>query len=159
MDMPTAGCWQFALSWADQQDEVFIRYYGAVNTSHTALEAGRGHMDPVHLPGPTTKLHNQLSTARSAPAATVLTPTASAGCSGLHDAHFVHPDNEGAPDRSAREAGAKLVCQGCPVLEQCREHALSVHEVYGVWGGCGERGRRSILPRRRRPAAPGQDPG
>ena len=29
VDMPTAGCWQFALSWADQHDEDFIRYYGA----------------------------------------------------------------------------------------------------------------------------------
>lgn len=26
VDMPTAGCWQFAVSWADQHDEFFIRY-------------------------------------------------------------------------------------------------------------------------------------
>ena len=29
VDMPAAGCWRFALSWNDQHDEVFIRYYGA----------------------------------------------------------------------------------------------------------------------------------
>jgi hypothetical protein len=28
VNMPTAGCWRFALSWSDQRDEVLIRYYG-----------------------------------------------------------------------------------------------------------------------------------
>lgn len=28
VDLPTAGCWRFTLSWSDQQDEVLIRYYG-----------------------------------------------------------------------------------------------------------------------------------
>lgn len=28
VDMPKAGCWRFTLSWADQQDEMLIRYYG-----------------------------------------------------------------------------------------------------------------------------------
>ena len=28
VDMPRAGCWRFALSWGDQRDEMFIRYYG-----------------------------------------------------------------------------------------------------------------------------------
>ena len=27
VDMPVAGCWQFTLSWSDQHDELFIRYY------------------------------------------------------------------------------------------------------------------------------------
>ena len=27
VDMPAAGCWQFTLSWSDQHDELFIRYY------------------------------------------------------------------------------------------------------------------------------------
>jgi WhiB family redox-sensing transcriptional regulator len=32
----------------------------------------------------------------------------------------------------------------------CREHALSVQEPYGVWGGLSESDRREILEARRR---------
>lgn len=28
VDMPTAGCWRFMLSWANEHDEVFVRYSG-----------------------------------------------------------------------------------------------------------------------------------
>jgi len=31
------------------------------------------------------------------------------------------------------------------VLQQCRTHALSVREPYGVWGGISEDERSSIL--------------
>jgi len=31
------------------------------------------------------------------------------------------------------------------VLERCREHALKVHEPYGVWGGLTPRERQRIL--------------
>ena len=30
---------------------------------------------------------------------------------------------------------AKQVCRRCPVIEQCRRHALATREPYGVWGG------------------------
>jgi WhiB family transcriptional regulator, redox-sensing transcriptional regulator len=44
---------------------------------------------------------------------------------------------------------ARKICEGCPVREQCLEHAL-VHRIdHGVWGGCSERERRRILKRRR----------
>jgi WhiB family redox-sensing transcriptional regulator len=46
--------------------------------------------------------------------------------------------------------GAKAVCDQCPVREACLEHALSVREKDGVWGGCTERERRRILRQRRR---------
>jgi len=36
--------------------------------------------------------------------------------------------------RARREAAAKRVCMHCPVLTQCRQHALAA-EDYGVWGG------------------------
>ncbi len=29
VDLPTAGCWRFALSWSGQHDEMLIRYYGS----------------------------------------------------------------------------------------------------------------------------------
>jgi WhiB family redox-sensing transcriptional regulator len=36
------------------------------------------------------------------------------------------------------------------VRETCLEHALTVREKDGVWGGCTERERRRILRQRRR---------
>ena len=36
----------------------------------------------------------------------------------------------------------------CPVLQQCRSHALAVREPYGVWGGLTERERRALLRKR-----------
>lgn len=34
-----------------------------------------------------------------------------------------------------KEVAAKLVCSGCPVIKECRNHALTTPETYGVWGG------------------------
>ncbi len=48
---------------------------------------------------------------------------------------FFHPDGERGAARRLREQAAKSVCRQCPVLEQCRRHALTVREPYGVWGG------------------------
>jgi len=59
---------------------------------------------------------------------------------------FFHPDNERGPRREAREAAAKAVCATCPVLRECREHALATREPYGVWGGLSEPEREALLP-------------
>lgn len=53
---------------------------------------------------------------------------------------------------AAAEETAKAICVTCPVREACLEHALSVREKHGVWGGLTERERRRILRRRRRSA-------
>ena len=37
-----------------------------------------------------------------------------------------------------RDQNAKQVCKDCPVLLQCRSHALAAREPYGVWGGMSE---------------------
>jgi WhiB family transcriptional regulator, redox-sensing transcriptional regulator len=58
---------------------------------------------------------------------------------------FFHPENERGQARERRETAAKAVCGGCPVLERCRDHALSVGETYGVWGGMSEAERLKIL--------------
>lgn len=58
---------------------------------------------------------------------------------------FFHPDGERGPSRSGRQAAAKAVCASCPVLRQCREHALTVREPYGVWGGLSEDDREQLL--------------
>ena len=57
---------------------------------------------------------------------------------------FFHPEGERGPRRRGRDAAAKDVCAGCPVLVQCRAHALDVREPYGVWGGLSEADREAI---------------
>lgn len=51
------------------------------------------------------------------------------------------------PDRGASTAGAKAVCAGCPVKQQCLEYALMNGEKFGIWGGESERDRRKIKKR------------
>jgi len=57
---------------------------------------------------------------------------------------FFHPEGERGPARRDRDSAAKAVCAACPVLQQCREHALQVREPYGVWGGMTEDERESV---------------
>ena len=63
---------------------------------------------------------------------------------------FFSPDGERGPAKTARENQAKAICSGCPVLAQCRSHALSAGETYGTWGGLSEGDREVIFTRRRR---------
>ena len=44
---------------------------------------------------------------------------------------------------------AIAICKTCPVIEECREHALHAGEVFGVWGG--------LSPRHLRRARAAQD--
>ncbi|WP_127842517.1 WhiB family transcriptional regulator [Actinomyces wuliandei] len=64
-------------------------------------------------------------------------------CLGMDSAVFFHPDGERGSSRRKRDDGAKAICQRCPVINECREHALRTHEPYGVWGGMSEDERRS----------------
>ena len=64
---------------------------------------------------------------------------------------FFHPEGERGPSRRRREARAKAICEQCPVLRECREHALAVHEPYGVWGGMTEEERDEVYRRLARP--------
>ncbi|ALG14806.1 WhiB family transcriptional regulator [Kibdelosporangium phytohabitans] len=70
-------------------------------------------------------------------------------CRGQESAVFFHPDNERGPARRMRQARAKQVCHDCPVLMQCRQHALKTREPFGVWGGLDEDERRAIFSNRR----------
>ncbi|MEU7313464.1 WhiB family transcriptional regulator [Streptomyces sp. NPDC007083] len=65
---------------------------------------------------------------------------------------FFAPSQEPTAARLSREQAAKRVCSGCPVLVECREHALVMPEPYGVWGGLTAAERRVVLSRRRRAA-------
>ena len=66
-------------------------------------------------------------------------------CRGMDSGFFFHPEGERGPARVNREVRAKVICRTCPVLEQCRRHALTVHEPYGVWGGLSESERDDII--------------
>lgn len=74
-------------------------------------------------------------------------------CRGEDPSLFFHPDGERGPAREAREAAAKAICASCPVRTLCAEHALTVREPYGVWGGLSEDDRDAIYRRRRSAAA------
>lgn len=68
-----------------------------------------------------------------------------AACRNLDSALFFQPEGERGPAKAAREARAKQICRHCPVLEQCRRHALAVGEPYGVWGGMSMAERSALL--------------
>jgi len=60
---------------------------------------------------------------------------------------FFSPDAERGPRRRAREAAAKALCNVCPVIKECLNHALTVREPYGVWGGLNINERDQLLRR------------
>ncbi len=69
-------------------------------------------------------------------------------CRDMDPEMFFHPDGERGPRRRNRDNAAKAVCATCPVIQQCREHALAVQEPFGIWGGLTEEERTTILARR-----------
>jgi WhiB family redox-sensing transcriptional regulator len=77
-----------------------------------------------------------------------------AACQGADPALFFGPDllsadgrRERLAERRSRETRAKVFCADCPVRVQCAEHALSLPEPHGVWGGMGEIERLALLHR------------
>ena len=66
-------------------------------------------------------------------------------CRGLEPSIFFPEDDASAED-------AKAVCASCGVRVACLEHALTIREKQGVWGGATERERRRIIRQRRRTA-------
>lgn len=71
-------------------------------------------------------------------------------CRGADSTLFFPSEGERRPARARRLKRAKRLCGGCPVIQACREHALTVGEPYGIWGGMSER----ELVAARRPRAP-----
>lgn len=66
-------------------------------------------------------------------------------CSGLDPSIFFPESDELAEE-------AKSICAECSVRVACLEHALSLREKDGVWGGTTARERRRIVRQRRRSA-------
>ncbi|HRW20080.1 MAG TPA: WhiB family transcriptional regulator [Dermatophilaceae bacterium] len=65
-------------------------------------------------------------------------------CRDLDAEAFFHPEGERGVPRQRRAAAAKEICLACPVLRQCRSHALRVREPYGIWGGLTEQEREAV---------------
>lgn len=75
---------------------------------------------------------------------------AQGACRSVDATVFFHPDFERGDARARRTAAAKAVCAGCPVVQRCRDHALTVQEPYGTWGGLDELERKDIIKDARR---------
>ncbi len=56
-----------------------------------------------------------------------------AGCAGKSEFFFA-PFAERPEARVRREAAARVICEGCAVLAQCRSYARTNREL-GFWGG------------------------
>lgn len=66
--------------------------------------------------------------------------------------HFFTEDRDQQDRRRVSKArDAHRLCHGCPVIDQCLTHALSVPEDYGIWGGTTAAERRRLL--NKQPAA------
>ncbi len=65
-------------------------------------------------------------------------------CRAVNPEMFFHPEGERGSKRRDRDDAAKKICSGCPVIDRCRQHALSVREPYGVWGGLTESEREAL---------------
>lgn len=60
---------------------------------------------------------------------------------------FLDPSMRGLNKRT-RELNAVKICNTCPVKQACLDHALSVPEIFGVWGGMTEEQRHELLKKR-----------
>jgi WhiB family redox-sensing transcriptional regulator len=45
-------------------------------------------------------------------------------------------------------APAQAICAECPVLSECREYAVAIPALRGIWGGLTESGRHRARHRR-----------
>ena len=66
-------------------------------------------------------------------------------CNAEHSDLFFPARSERASVRVRRESRAKAICGTCPVMQQCRDHALRVEEPSGIWGGLTEDERSRLL--------------
>jgi WhiB family redox-sensing transcriptional regulator len=96
------------------------------------------HLDEIGEVMKTTALTTHLY----APSTDLWNWQLSATCRSMGTDLFFSPDGETREARRYREDFATRICQSCPVLEQCRTHAQTVREPFGIWGGTTESERR-----------------
>lgn len=69
-----------------------------------------------------------------------------AACKGPQSAVFFPPSQaERKDEREGRERRAKEICAICPVRRACLDHAMSLHETHGIWGGLNEVERKQRM--------------
>jgi WhiB family transcriptional regulator, redox-sensing transcriptional regulator len=69
------------------------------------------------------------------------------------------PDDHAGPNRRRQEEAAKRICRECPVLKECRDHALRTPEPHGIWGAMTAQERtRALLTRTSATTRPGRKP-
>ncbi|MFA5891866.1 MAG: WhiB family transcriptional regulator [Actinomycetota bacterium] len=72
-----------------------------------------------------------------------------AACRSADPNLFFSPQHlEDRSERRAREARAKEICEGCPVLGACLTFAIDTNEPHGIWGGMNEGERRRSVEKR-----------
>ena len=72
-------------------------------------------------------------------------------CSKVDDPEIFFLEHaERGKEKRKREQQALKICRSCPVIQKCLEHALSVPEFFGVWGGMTADQRNAILRKRGR---------
>lgn len=70
-----------------------------------------------------------------------LKPPTKGLCVGKTDLFYLPPYR--TKDSIEREQKALSLCRACPSREPCLNYALH-HEMYGIWGGMNEPGRRAM---------------
>lgn len=68
-------------------------------------------------------------------------------CRGLDTETFYLEYKQRGSSKRKKEQAAIAICNTCPVIQKCREHALRVPEMFGVWGGLTEEQRRILVRR------------
>jgi len=90
-------------------------------------------------------LHNRRQTKNLIPIAEKWEWQHRAACRGEEASVFFHDDDEREPAKSYRTRAALKICAVCPVKQQCLDHAVSVPEVYGIWGGKSQDEIRALI--------------
>ena len=74
---------------------------------------------------------------------------AHAACRRESAVYFFAPNHfERKDEKDAREGAARALCQSCVVRDECLDHAVTIGELHGIWGGLNELERRRLMRRR-----------
>ncbi|OBG87578.1 WhiB family transcriptional regulator [Mycobacterium sp. E802] len=66
-------------------------------------------------------------------------------CRDADQALFFGADGEDRRTRTGRIQRAKQLCEDCPVISACRDHAIAAAEQHGIWGGLTPGERNAML--------------
>ncbi|MGN5236878.1 WhiB family transcriptional regulator [Rhodococcus sp. SJ-3] len=67
-----------------------------------------------------------------------------ARCRGFETSVFFPQKESGLGPVAGAERDAKKICRTCPVIIECRDHALANDESHGIWGGMNYSERRAV---------------